>query len=282
MIKVLAFDVDGTLTHANNEMSPTLNEMLHVLMKRGLKILLVTGRPYEDLKPFQEKNHFFTPAIVLNGAVMMNEKHEIQMCKYMNKTIVKKVAETLQAADLPFVCYTKKGNIEYTCSKKSYGELLKYYLDDEDEIQSLIDSFHFVDASFDHDEVFKLEVLFEDLSRIQEIKEKLKEIQGIHVTTSMNFNLEITALDTTKGAVLSEYIQMQGYHQDEVMIFGDSENDITLFELFENTVFVENPKNHFHPSSKYRALSSEEDGVYLFLKEYFKESSYMKGHYDRR
>ena len=42
MIKMLAFDVDGTITAGNNEITPRLRAIFDQLEKKGLKLVLAT------------------------------------------------------------------------------------------------------------------------------------------------------------------------------------------------------------------------------------------------
>lgn len=271
MIKVLAFDIDGTLSYKANSITPTLRNELNRLQEEGFRIILATGRPYEDLLTFQRKNDFYTEAILLNGAAIIDQKQKLGFFQYIDQRIVKSVCEVLRGFDVPFVCFTSKGNFEYICSRMRYGDVMKKYLGDESELKDLIDSFVFVDKQvFNYEEVFKIEIMFENLHEIGKVKDALSKIKQIQVVSSMNFNLEITSSSTNKGKILKNYIESLGYQEDEVMIFGDSENDRSMFELFSNSVLVENPENDFSCSHKYKALPCKEDGVAIFLREYFR------------
>ena len=53
------------------------------------------------------------------------------------------------------------------------------------------------------------------------------------------------------------------------MVFGDSENDRSMLEVFKHSVLVKNPNNDFKVNTKYIARSCQEDGVAEFLENYF-------------
>lgn len=267
MIKVLAFDVDGTLSCANNEINRSLHDHLNELRKQGIHIVLCTGRPYEDLRAFQANNDFYTPAILLNGAVISDLDQGMHKVQYLDQTIAKNVCEVLQGLDLPFLCYTEANNIEYPCSQMRYGDVLLMRLGQERYLIEFINSFVLVGDQFDYEKIFKIKTVFEDLNKIDQARKELEKIDGIHVVSSMNFNLEITSSKTNKGKSLLEYIESLGYSQSDVMIFGDSENDRSMFELFEHSVLVANEKNQFDYPSQYRCKSCRENGVFEFLKQ---------------
>ena len=66
MIKMLAFDVDGTITAGNNEITPRLRAIFDQLEKKGVKLVLATGRPIRRLYPLKKKNDFFPATVLLN------------------------------------------------------------------------------------------------------------------------------------------------------------------------------------------------------------------------
>lgn len=272
MIKMLAFDVDGTITAGNNEITQRLRGVFEQLEKKGIKLVLATGRPYEDLYPLKKKNDFFPATVLLNGAMITDEKDNKIFAHYMSDDLVKAVCEILQQFDVPFVCFTKDKNVVYQSSKHTYGEVLGLYLPDSElEMHGLINSLVPVEGTdFTFEETLKIEALFEDMSLVSQAREALKNVSGIDVVSSMNFNLEITPDHINKANALQEYVKFVGIKEDEVMVFGDSENDRSMLEGFEHSVLVKNPNNDFKVNTKYTAHSCQDDGVAEFLENYFK------------
>ena len=271
MIKMLAFDVDGTITAGNNEITPRLRAIFDQLEKKGLKLVLATGRPYEDLYPLKRKNNFFPATVLLNGAMVRDEKDNKIFAHYMSIDLVEAVCKILQQFDVPFVCFTKDKNVVYQSSKQTYGQVLGIYLPDSElEMHGLIDSLVSVEETdFNYEETLKIEALFEDISLVDQAREALKDVTGIDVVSSMNFNLEITPDYINKARALQEYVRYEEINEDEVMVFGDSENDRSMLEAFKHSVLVKNPNNDFKVNTKYIVRSCQEDGVAEFLENYF-------------
>lgn len=271
MIKMLAFDVDGTITASNNEITPRLRAIFDQLEKKGLKLVLATGRPYEDLYPLKRKNDFFPATVLLNGAMVRDEKDNKIFAHYMSSDLVEAVCKILQQFDVPFVCFTEDKNVVYQSSKQTYGQVLGiYFPDSELEMHGLIDSLVSVEETdFNYEETLKIEALFEDISLVDQVREALKDVTGIDVVSSMNFNLEITPDYINKANALQEYVKYEDINEDEVMVFGDSENDRSMLEAFKHSVLVKNPNNDFKVNTKYIACPCQEDGVAEFLENYF-------------
>lgn len=272
MIKMLAFDVDGTISAGNNEITQRLRSVFDQLESKGLELVLATGRPYEDLYPLKKKNDLFCAAVLLNGALIIDEADKKLFAHYMSSDLVEAVCKTLQQFDVPFVCFTKDKNVVYQSSKRTYGQVLELYLPDSElDMHELIDSLVPVEETdFKYEETLKIEVMFEDMSLVDQVREALKDVFGIDVVSSMNFNLEITPDYINKANALQEYVRYKNLREDEVMVFGDSENDRSMLEAFEHSVLVKNPNNSFNPDTKYVTRSCQEDGVAEFLENYFK------------
>lgn len=268
MIKALVFDIDGTLTVKKNEMSSTLRDKLQNLREQGMQIIMATGRPVTDLMEFQKENCFFTPAVILNGAAVLNDG-EMSCCQYLQRDCVSRIMEQLVAQDLPFVCYQKESNVVIDSSRGSYANVMQHYLP-EANLQSLFESFVSYKAdTFDKEKVLKIETCFPDLQQIAHVREQLLTISGINVVRSMHFNLEMSDQQANKGKKLLEYIHALGIQKEEVLVFGDSENDISMFDVFPHSVWVNNRQGHVL-RAQYETNPCYEDGVYQFLEDYFK------------
>lgn len=269
MIRLLAFDVDGTLCHEKNEISKPLKSVLTILQEQGMEMILATGRPLVDLNAFQQKNNFYTPAVLLNGAAILQKDDSITDCVFLDEKDSSYLISLLRQKGYPFVCYMESKMIEFFGSKKRYAQIMGSHLNHEPELQTLFDSFELYDPmSFQMDRILKIEICFEDIRKIPDVKEMILNHVNLHAVSSMGFNLEITSLLANKGKKLKSYVQSQNIKEDEVMVFGDGENDISMFEQFKHSVLIENKNHPFDYPTQYR-LSSKEGALAEFLKNYF-------------
>lgn len=262
--KLLCFDVDGTITTGANKMLTETKEQLFRVRDLGYKILLNTGRSRPDLLSFMRENNFYTSAIILNGACIMDDNLNVIDEEYMDEDSVLKISEIFRKYNLPFVSYYSD---KILCSDSAYMKIM-YKNFSESDLTDLANGMLFDDIS-DYKHILKIEACFEDLDLVKEVKEKINNINNVNCVSSMGFNLEVTSNNTNKGKKLLKYIEKLGYKETEVMFFGDSENDAAAFELFENSVYVKNNKHDFYFDTKYKTLSSKENGVGLFLKNNF-------------
>ena len=76
--------------------------------------------------------------------------------------------------------------------------------------------------------IYKLEAFGDDTQQLQSVRMQLSGMKQTSVTNSVADNIEITASDAQKGLALKKLCAKQGLHPDEVMVFGDSLNDLSM------------------------------------------------------
>ena len=64
---------------------------------------------------------------------------------------------------------------------------------------------------------------------------------------------------------------MQKSQLKDVLVFGDNNNDLSMFEYFEESVAVENATEDIRKKAKYQTASSLDEGVAKYLERLLKE-----------
>ena len=119
--------------------------------------------------------------------------------------------------------------------------------------------------------VYKLFLYSEDKAMLDEMNTRLQRNKDIAVASSFPTNLEITDVKAQKGPVLKEYIESLGYTMDEVMVLGDSLNDLSMISMdFGATVAMANADPEVKSAAKYITKSNTEFGVAYAIEELLK------------
>ena len=74
-------------------------------------------------------------------------------------------------------------------------------------------------------------------------------------------NIEITASDAQKGLALKKLCALQGLQPDEVMVFGDSLNDLSMMQEFRYSFAMANAADVIKEAASYQTLSNAAHGV---------------------
>ena len=112
---------------------------------------------------------------------------------------------------------------------------------------------------------------------LDELKMRLEKNKDIAVASSFPTNLEITDVKAQKGPVLKEYIESLVYTMNEVMVLGDSLNDLSMIEMdFGATVAMANADPEVKSAAKYITKSNAEFGVAYAIEELLKRQKTEK------
>lgn len=262
-IKMVAFDMDGTLVDSEKRISDFTWEILGKAAKQGVVVLPATGRPLvgvpKELKDFPGIDY----AVTANGARVVNVKTGETV--FESSISVEKALEILDVFD-DYDCH-KEVFIDGAsfANKDSQSHLEDYYRQESmaeytRSTRIFVDSVREkaikcgktldkVQAFFHLDEDFKL------------AKERLDKIEGVVATTAMGNNWEVNREGTDKGNALLGLGKILGISKDEIMACGDGMNDYEMIKKVGFGVVMENGAEELKKIADYITVTNDEDGV---------------------
>ena len=95
MIKLIVSDMDGTLFNSNQEISPLNIAALKEANKKGVKFMIATGRSMDTILPTIKKYELECGLILLNGAEVRDENHNIIDTINIEYDVVKRLSKRL-------------------------------------------------------------------------------------------------------------------------------------------------------------------------------------------
>ena len=110
-------------------------------------------------------------------------------------------------------------------------------------------------------EIRKFVAFHKDIELIDEMKKVISKIDGLAISSSFRDNIEITDINAQKGIILEKVANKMEIPKEEVMILGDSFNDYSMFEIFEETVAMKNAIPEVKAIAKYITDSNDKLGV---------------------
>lgn len=162
--------------------------------------------------------------VLLNGAEFRTSSGKVVYQEAIEKNLAERIMKYLSAVGIDFEVNTDKG--DFSTNTKVCQTAL--------EIQS------FAQIWNQAPQILKLFAFSDKLLMIEQLKKHFNEWQGISVTSSAARNIEITAVAAEKGMMLKRAASYYQISEDEVMVFGDEENDETMFREFRHSRAVGN------------------------------------------
>ncbi len=241
---VIVSDLDGTLLNSNTQVTQENLDAIKRLRQKGVKTAILTGRTLYEI-PFELRTCDCIDYFVYsNGAGIQSGYKGLVYYNPIDKNLAQKVFDILDSYDTLIEIYSN--NFPFVEESKYNDESFNYYKIDKDFIPEMKKSRRTVEShkALLSDENYKIEmfdVFFENNDERLECKEKLfAEFPDLEITTSMTNNLEIMNKSTNKGSGLKKLCEISGYSLDDVIVVGDSKNDITAFVTAKKKYAVSN------------------------------------------
>ena len=267
-IKLIALDLDGTLLNEKKEIPPENEKALRECAARGIQIVPATGRTVYGIPDTIRDIPGVRYAIIINGGkvVDMQEDREISSC-LLSKEKTVEIMEIAERFPIMYDAYVEGRGVSeerFLDHMDDYGispgiqELVKRT---RDRYPNIIGHIKELETS-----VEKVTMFFKTPQDKRNVREALKGVKDIIVSSSLPNNLEVNAAGATKGGGLLRLAEYLGISAAQTMAFGDGENDITMIESAGCGVVMENGAPFLKEKADYITLSNEEAGVAAAIK----------------
>lgn len=263
-MKLIATDMDGTLLRSDKTVSAYTLNALRFACSHGGIFAIATGRMESSVKQYLSYMPFCSYVIATNGSEIYKDGKQIYS-KPIPSEITKKIIAF--ALDNNFHAHLYAEN-------KLYSTKINKRLKDYCRITGLTNS------SFDCDvfdfvqrhEVSKMTFL-EDSQTCSFARSELSRTLGqeVSIVQSASDFLEFTSAEANKGQALTYLANMLEIKNEDVLVFGDSENDESMLSLAFETYCMENGFERTKRIAKHVCPSNDCDGVAKTLNKIFSE-----------
>ncbi|MFC4401546.1 Cof-type HAD-IIB family hydrolase [Gracilibacillus xinjiangensis] len=230
-IRLIALDMDGTLLNTKHKVSEANKEAIIKAREKGVEVIISTGRHYQTSSEIAKELdiHYL---ITVNGSEIWTMTGEL----IARQTLDVKVMEKLIALKEEHKTWAWLSSID----KIWRGEV------PED-----VNAHEWLKFGFD--------------TETPDVKEKLMQTLGewdeIELSNSSPTNIEVNAAGVNKAAAIEIVCDRLGITMDQVMVAGDSLNDIKMIEKAGIGVAMGNAQEAVKEVADWITASNDEDGI---------------------
>lgn len=285
MIRLIAIDMDGTLLAPDHTISERNIQAIRAAKEKGIEVVIATGRSYPEAHGPVGDAMLETSYVCLNGADVRDESGNIISATYLPEKDISKITSILNQENIHHELYIDESiytiNVEeqiqmFINLAKSIGQTVP-----EDSIRQevmgrveqgfirLVDSYDEMITLRGH-EIYKIFAVSNQPENLRRANEQLKTIQSLAVSSSGIQNIEINNINAQKGIAIEEYTNLKGISMDDVMVIGDSFNDVSMMERAGYSVAMENAPDEIKALCTETTSRSDQDGVALAIEKVLK------------
>ena len=261
-IKVIAMDLDGTALNHQKQLTERTRAAIQNAAKSGIQIVVATGRTFSSLAPEVLAMPEITCAITSNGAVVNRiPDGAVLLHNYPNPETVSEIAGMIQGEKIDTEVCT--GGQAYI-GQSYYDRVLEGKTNRD--VQYVKTTRHPVPDIYqfllEHRVAIEnINLNFKTLEEKQQWQQRFQKLPGVTPTSSFLFNVELGGATTSKAHALQALLDEWQMTSQQVMAFGDSENDLGMIRLAGIGVAMANGMEEVRQAADLLAESNEEDGV---------------------
>lgn len=262
-------DLDGTLFTSKKALTDTTTALLNECIDRGALFAVATARmPYGcdyRLKPL----HLNIPSVLTNGVFLYNfETREYLSAETIPDRAARQVVDAFARQNTGVFLYTfEEGQISIYYNDPALTEQTQYYSDKALESCRTVALQRDLAARIQGDNVCYL-ACTGTKAALEQVSRTVERIDGVSCAFYLNiynglYCLEVFSQAASKKNALRKLTAQLGC--DELVVFGDNLNDLSMFELADRSYAVENALDEVKHQATSVIPSCDEDGVAHFL-----------------
>ncbi len=274
-IKLIVTDLDGTFLNSNHITIPQENiDAFKRAHDIGIKVAVTSGRTKILTDYLMEQLPFLDYLITSNGAV----SYDLKTGETISSTLManKQSVEIFNILDDCNLLYEIYYNGDCYMNSKSYSLFNENNV--APHIFKLLKDFIKKVPSFDeligNSGIEKLNILTISGEQRTEIEEKVSILGDFSFVSSFpkmagrNGNLEITNKNANKGFAVKSIADSLRINSENIMCFGDGENDCSMLSLADYSFAMANGSDYAKNTAKFIADTNDNCGVAKSINQY--------------
>lgn len=272
MIRLAAFDLDGTTLKNHGELSPENRRAILAAAQQGVLTVPATGRLYSFLPPSLMSLPCIRYIVACNGAVVYD--------RVENRVLAANLIPTQQAVALMDLAdaynvyyefyadgeaYTMRDHIRIAMEEKHFPENRRVFLEKAYRAEVEDQKAYILEQGICPE---KINLTYVPPEIRGELAQKLRETGWVEVASSRPDNLEINAAGVSKGSGLAMLCQKLHIDPSEVLAMGDEGNDLSMLHFAGVPVAMGNAPAAVQAAAVYVTARCEEDGAAQALRRF--------------
>ena len=267
MIKMVVSDMDGTLLNSDLKISQENLNAIEALRNKGIRFCIATGRPEQLIKEYIEPLRMTDPMIMYNGSVIghpfMDEKlYELKLADEDIRAII----EYCEKNDVCYMSYAKDKLISKPNYRVDFFEERNKQLDDKN--KCIFEDIRDIDIIINENDISKILLIEQDLKKFNEVKKFVMQFTQFEIATSQKGFIDINPKGASKGNALKVLADHFGYTLDEIVVFGDQDNDVSMLKVAGIGVAMANASEAAKSVASDTTSSNNDNGVAKWIKKH--------------
>lgn len=253
MIRAVFFDIDGTLfSHKTNAIPLSALEAVEALRNKGIYAVISSGRSYQEIQDLPVIQYPFDGYILLNGQMILNEQFEVIAENAIHGKDKEKLVEVFNEKEIPLLLVEKD---------RMY---INFYDERVQKTQSAIATAVPQLGEYTGNDIFLASAFLTPDERIA----LMSQFETLKAVSWHPYGIDILPKHSGKMQGILTWLEKTGIDREEIMAFGDAENDMDMIEYAGIGVAMGNGDDGVKAVADFVTKDIDEDGIAFALKHF--------------
>lgn len=271
-MELIVFDLDGTLLNRHSVLSDTTRDTLRQLAGRGIAYTVATGRTLHAARDLLDGAEFNLPHIYKNGVMIWQpDSDQYSHSKLLSMGEIRRIIEAFIAQGVtPFIFTVAPGNRHAVYHLPWQSEPERRLAYDMATSRGLeVQPVEQMPADADITNISALGSAAAITAVRQQVDHEhhLVAYAGVAIESEQLHWIDIHHSDASKGGAIEQLKQDLGVSR--VICFGDSDNDLSMFAMADESYAPSNAKGEVKDAATAVIGHHDEDGIAEFLQRRF-------------
>lgn len=263
--KLLALDLDGTLTDSEKRVSDVNKEYIKRAQDKGIEIILASGRPVIGIEPIAKELDLYNRG----GFILAYNGGQIIDCR-KKKDLIKR---TIPIELFHDICEINRKYNVYALTYNDYGVICENSTSQYVQREGFNNSIPIIKVDNLESELTEPVVKFMVVGEPIELQKAYKYLEDLYkgvlnVFFSEPYFMEITPLGIEKASALKKLCELLGIGREKLIACGDGLNDIPMLQFAGMAVAMGNAYEETKKNADYISASNIENGVAEAIKKF--------------
>lgn len=260
--RLVALDLDGTLLDSTLQIRRQTIDALQRVRDRGVQVMIVTGRHHTAVHAYWHQLNLELPAICCNGTYVYDFRdHRPLAGNALTREEARELLAVVRAHPVHTSVYIDAA-MTYENDAPHLAGMRRWAATLPEEVRPRLQAVDSFDRLIDEAAaIWKFLLASDDPAALAACEQAIGARPGFACVRSSRARADVSRAGNSKGQRLAEFIAQQGIQAQEVIAFGDQDNDREMLELAGLGVAMGNSHAGVRECADWVTGSNDSDGI---------------------
>ncbi len=267
-IKLVVCDLDDTLLNDQKKITEHTQQILKKVKEMGIAVCFASGRDAQMMSVYDKQIGGCDYVLSDNGAMVQDRAKNILHSSFLAEEDAAKILTYLNEHQMTFMMYSAEEMYFSEASENLKKRIENYEVLSQEigyPVKLNVKEFYRDSPVMGYGTAAKIVAYEKEECVLRGFMQFLDTLPDVHCESTGYGLMGTFQKNVSKKTALKKIMQNMGIDSSNVCVFGDYDNDLSMFECAKYTVCMANGVQSLKDAASFITASNNEDGVAIYL-----------------